>query len=146
VKRPALIWFTQGILVPLFLAATLGLIAAVSALGQPGVKASLVALDAFVQIAIASLLAWLFYGLMRRRRWAWRAAIAFGICLALFAIGDRLLPLGGTVPLVAPTAEQRMGQTIGRILGTIIVVFYPIRLYLSRSVRAFFGVTARDSR
>lgn len=95
-----------------------------------------------IQILLVSALVALFFGLVKRRHWAWPSSIVFAtMVLALFFV-SRIWPVNGPLPILSIAPEQMLGAAIGEIVITILIVLYPLRLYFSRKVRAFFGVLA----
>src|SRR5690349_15707275 len=91
-QRPALIWFTQGLLaiVCVLMAAIFlrGMVRLITE-GAP-VSAGTVALAITLMCVQFALPAGIFYGLAYRRRWAWYGAMCFAVILLLVQIWSRM--------------------------------------------------------
>ena len=153
VKRPALIWITQALLVLYFV---IGSVAVASTIPNLLAIESLVGRVlgtlfwlAFV-LALIGPLCLLFYGLARRRRWAWRGSLVFAICvlilLALSQLARPSAPSNGPFPQFEIKPEEQLGATIARITIPLLMLIYTIRLYFSSKVRAFPHATCPSTR
>ena len=150
VKRPALIWLTQALLVLYFVIVSVAVASTIPTLLAIETFAGRVLGTLFwvsCVLALAGPLCVLFYGLARRRRWAWRGSLVFAICvLILLAVSQLARPTGpsnGPFPQFEIKPEQQLGATIARITIPLLTLIYTIRLYFSSKVRAFLGVAQR---
>ena len=139
--RPALIWLTQAVLVcvvGVLILAGWGAMFSRSGPGGTGVVAGL----AFV-LALAGPLVLLFYGLARRRRWAWVGSFVFA-ALVLILVVLPLSPRPTTPSRANESAPARgYGAMLVRIALVALIGVYAGRLYLSPDVRAFLRVPQR---
>lgn len=140
-RRPALVWLTQVLLVVFCLAmaagALLGMAAVLSRSNVPGWR---VAVGLAIALSELALPAWLFYGLAYRRRWAWHGGIAFSVLLLVITLWSRAHPAPGPLPQFEIKPNQMLGAAIGELTVTALLVLYPIRMFFSSKVRAFLGV------
>ena len=147
VKRPALLWLTQTVLV-LFLGVMLLTMGAML-LTIPGTVSSgqsllgtLLAL--LLYAAVAGPLALLFHGLAHRRRWAWGGSIGFATFLLILLIASRVILSRGPFPEHADALSGRARPGPGQFSIPVLLSIYVLALYWSPKVRAFLGVPQRD--
>ena len=143
-KRPFLIWVTQ-ILVALVCAIFIAISILITFKVIPqllanGFSAWRIALGSAIQATCITSLVLLFMGLVKRRRWAWYGSIVFALLLLVLFIHSNLYPPDGPIPLLPIASNQMLGAVIGEAMITLLVVIYPIRLFFSHKVRAFFSV------
>jgi len=145
-NRPALIWLTQALLILLF-----GIVS-VAALGAtlknpdapaPGLPVLRVVVGLLFYIALVSPIAFLFYGLTRRRRWAWRSSIGFAIGLLFLVVVSQLVRPKGPIPQIEIAPSERFGAMLARVTIPLLLCVYAVRLYFSPKVRAFLGAPQR---
>jgi hypothetical protein len=98
---------------------------------------------AALEIALPS---WLFFGMAYRRRWAWHGGIVFSVLLLALALWSRAHPVAGPLPEVEIPPEQMLGAAVGELIMTVLLVLYPLRMFYSSKVRAFFGIGQRAAR
>lgn len=143
-KRPIIILFTQMLV---FIFAALFLLFLTATLlapphlqetyrGAPWLVYASTSIHALLLVALATLSV----GLVRRRRWAWWGSIIFAALLLALIVASRLRPAGQPIPILPIPPQQLFGAVIGDVVIFSALVAYPPRLFLSRSVRLFFGV------
>jgi hypothetical protein len=139
-KRPLLIWITQ--ILSLVIGAWLAGVALYVAIvlipllrmhGSPWWE---IGLYLVIPTVVSGLLMTLLGGLLRRRRWGWYGSIVFSI--ALFAL---VLYWRGHYSHGPILANEKFGAAVVEILIASLLALYPIRLFFSKHVRAFLGVT-----
>jgi len=143
-KRPALVWITQVLIALLLIVLGLGIGSAAFALPNvlaAGAPVFRVVVYFSLQLCVIALLATLFIGLVRRRRWAWLGSIVFAALLLALLVQSRIWPPpSGPFPILPIAPEQQLGAAVGEAVITLLALLYPFRLYFSRTVRAFFAV------
>jgi uncharacterized membrane protein (DUF485 family) len=146
-KRPAIIWLTQVLLVfyvgIISLALVTTLLAALPSISSTlrSVLATLVGL--LMSLVLAGPAAVLFYGLARRRTWAWRGSIAFMACFVLLMVISQLVRPKGPLPEIEIAPNERFGAHLAQITIPILLGLYVFRLYFSPKMRAFLGIAQR---
>jgi hypothetical protein len=143
-RRPALILLTQALLlfVIIFVLYTVGDALIMMARGEIANKStSRVAVGVAGVIASMIPLALLFYGLVRRRHWAWFASLGFATLLCIGMVYS-VVSHPSSADAAAPAAE-RVGYRIGTWAIPVLLCVYVVRLYFSPHVRSFLGVDPR---
>jgi hypothetical protein len=142
VRRPALVWFTQALLLFFCLAAAAGLLVGLIGLISRGntVSTGRVAFGFVFTGAVGVLLGWLFYGFAYRRRWAWHGGVVFSLLFGVFVIWSRAHPVAGPIPLMEIKPNQMLGAAVAELVTTALLVLYPFRMFFSRKVRAFLSI------
>jgi len=144
-KRPVLILVTQ-LFVGLWIAGLLFLLltdlfkAAPFALAQ-GFPIWRIFLSIWFFALPLGLLVALFVGLVKRRRWTWLGSIAFALLFLALVVALRIWPpQGSPLPIFLVAPQQHFGAAIADVTITVLLVLFPICLFFSTKVRAFFNV------
>jgi hypothetical protein len=143
--RPLLIWFTQTLVILLaavFLSFVVVAITALPQLSAQGIEPTSIVASLAVHVLLAMLLGVLSIGLARRRRWAWPASIVFGLGLMVFVLSPQIWPNAIAIAVPVGRPDFMVRSIPAEIAIFLALAFYPLRLFFSRKVRAFFGIVA----
>ncbi|HEX4825776.1 MAG TPA: hypothetical protein VFV19_15855 [Candidatus Polarisedimenticolaceae bacterium] len=137
---------TQALVILLFGIVSVGALAATFKKGnsaEAGLPVLRVVMGLLLYFVLAAPIAYLFYGLLRRRPWAWRGSIGFAIVLLLLVLVSQLVRSQGPLPKLEIAPSQRFGAMLARITIPLLLCVYVLRLYFSTKVRAFLGAPQR---